>query len=75
MIEKIVKINGITRNKNGPIMEFKEELIRCGECRFWPELTWNVANMDLKETFMVSSRCTHMGPEDYCSKAKRRSDD
>lgn len=49
------------------------ELIRCRECRFWPELTWNVTNTELK--FMVSSRCIHMGPEDYCSKGKRRNDD
>lgn len=72
MIEKIVKINGFSRNSNDPIMEFGDELVRCGECRFWPESFLNMASLDLNEMHTSYARCFHMGPEDFCSKAKRR---
>lgn len=72
MIEKIVKINGISRNSNDPIMEFGEELIRCRECRFWPELIWNAVSLDLNEMHTSYVRCFRMGPDDFCSKAKKR---
>lgn len=56
----------------------KGELIRCKDCRFWPDnqmmaiVPRKNGKTDFNAMLEIENRCLHMGPEDYCSKAEKR---
>lgn len=77
MIEKIVKINGFSRNSNAPIMEFGEELIRCKDCKF-ATITDGVygRNPEVKYCdIWFPNEAEYMPIAYYCASAERKEDD
>lgn len=67
--------SGLKDTMNGMVTG---ELINCKDCRFWPDnqmmaiVPRKNGKTDFNAMLEIENRCLHMGPEDYCSKAKRR---
>ncbi|MCR5224627.1 MAG: hypothetical protein K6C34_00930 [Alphaproteobacteria bacterium] len=70
MIERIAKINGLSR-ENKPIIEFGERLIRCKDCKYFKRRS-------IYHHGLCDVHCNGIGEEEvtsedqYCSWAERK---
>lgn len=59
---EFIMLFDVSDDKNPIPIECVAELIRCKDCRFWSELSFECGDGNIQQ------------PTDYCSRAKRRDD-